>query len=55
MGQSAFLETPAVFLQQRPIVTARERAKWGVFRSDELRTAWINALIAGKADAEIGP
>ena len=37
-----------------PIIAQQERDKWGSFRSEELCLAWINALIAGQPDAEIG-
>ena len=37
-----------------PIVEREEMAKWGNYRSRELCLAWINALIAGQPDAEIG-
>ncbi|GAY19960.1 possible restriction/modification enzyme [Sphingobium fuliginis] len=38
-----------------PIVAQQERDKWGgVYKSEELCLAWINALIAGQPDAEIG-
>lgn len=37
-----------------PIIAQQERDKWGSFKSEELCLAWINALIAGQPDAEIG-
>ena len=37
-----------------PIVAEKETEKWGSYRSQELCLAWINALIAGQPDAEIG-
>lgn len=37
-----------------PIVAQQERDKWGIYKSEELCLAWINALIAGQADAPIG-
>lgn len=37
-----------------PIVAGHEREKWGKFKSEELCLAWINALMAGQPDAEIG-
>lgn len=37
-----------------PIVAEKEAEKWGSYKSKELCLAWINALIAGQPDAEIG-
>lgn len=37
-----------------PIVAGQERDKWGSFKSEELCLSWINALMAGQPDAEIG-
>jgi hypothetical protein len=36
-----------------PIVEREETAKWGSYRSRDLCLAWINALIAGRPDAEV--
>ena len=36
-----------------PIVEREEQAKYGRFRSRDLCLAWINALSAGRADAEV--
>jgi hypothetical protein len=36
-----------------PIVEREETAKWGRYRSRDLCLAWINALMAGKPDAEV--
>ncbi|MHA6766922.1 Eco57I restriction-modification methylase domain-containing protein [Sphingobium ummariense] len=36
-----------------PTVEREETAKWGSYRSRDLCLAWINALIAGRPDAEI--
>lgn len=38
-----------------PIVAQQERDRWGgIYKSEELCLAWINALIAGQPDAAIG-
>lgn len=37
-----------------PIVAEKEAEKWGSYKSEELCLAWINALMAGQPDAEIG-
>ena len=37
-----------------PIVAEKEAENWGSYRSQDLCLAWINALIAGQPDAEIG-
>jgi hypothetical protein len=37
-----------------PIVVDKETEKWGSYKSEELCLAWINALMAGQPDAEIG-
>lgn len=37
-----------------PIVEREETARWGSYRSRDLCLAWINALIAGKPNAEVG-
>jgi hypothetical protein len=37
-----------------PIVAGHEREKWGSHKGEELCLAWINALMAGQPDAEIG-
>jgi hypothetical protein len=37
-----------------PIVAEKETEKWGSYKSEELCLAWINALMAGQPDAEIG-
>lgn len=36
-----------------PIVEREETAKWGSYRSRDLCLAWINALMAGRPDAEV--
>ena len=36
-----------------PIVKRQETARWGTYRSRDLALAWINALVAGKPDAEV--
>jgi hypothetical protein len=36
-----------------PIVAAQETAKWDSYRSQDLCSAWITALMAGQLDAEI--
>lgn len=36
-----------------PIVERQEIARWGSYRSRDLALAWINALMAGQADAEV--
>ncbi len=37
-----------------PIVAEKETEKWGSYKSEDLCIAWINALMAGQPDAEIG-
>ena len=37
-----------------PIVAEKETEKWGSYKSEELCLAWINALMAGQPEAEIG-
>ena len=37
-----------------PIVAEKETEKWGNYKSEDLCLAWINALMAGQPDAEIG-
>ena len=35
------------------IVERQERDRWGSYRSRDLALAWINALMAGRPDAEV--
>ena len=37
-----------------PIVKRQETAAYGSFRSRDLCLAWVNALSAGRPDAEVG-
>jgi hypothetical protein len=37
-----------------PGVAEKEVEKWGSYKSEELCLAWVNALMAGQPDAEIG-
>ena len=36
-----------------PIVERHEQAAWGRYRSRDLCLAWMNALAAGRPDAEV--
>ena len=52
--RGASRETIVYIYSSFPIVKREETEKWGCYRSLELCLDWVNALMAGQPDAEIG-